>query len=190
MAPVHHPAMKHAVQARRELGIRTLFNCLGPLANPARATHQLLGAYDDSLRGVLARTLRALGTERAWVVHGTDGLDEISPHNPTKVTEVDGTALNELVVAPEDFGIQPLPRSAIAGGDAAFNASVLQTVLSGGDHPATDAFVLNAAAALVVAKRLAPKAAAESARDSLASGRAKQVLESWLAAARRAKAAV
>jgi anthranilate phosphoribosyltransferase len=187
MAPVHHPAMKHAVQARRELGIRTLFNCLGPLANPARATHQLLGAYDDALRDVLARTLRTLGTQRAWVVHGFDGLDEISPAGPTRVTELDGTSLNELVVAPEDFGLEPLAREAIAGGDASFNAQVLSTVFSGAGHPATDAFVLNAAAALVVAQRTPPKQAADRAREALASGRARAVLETWLGATRRAK---
>ncbi|HEY6559622.1 MAG TPA: anthranilate phosphoribosyltransferase [Polyangiaceae bacterium] len=187
MAPVHHPAMKHAVQARRELGIRTLFNCLGPLANPARATHQLLGAYDDTLRDVLARTLRALGTQRAWVVRGADGLDEISPAGPTRVTELDGASITELVVAPEDFGIRPLPHSAISGGDAVFNAAALRTVLAGDDHPATDAFVLNAAAALVVAKRMAPKQAADSAREALASGQARRLLERWLGATQSAK---
>ncbi|HMJ09801.1 MAG TPA: anthranilate phosphoribosyltransferase [Polyangiaceae bacterium] len=182
MAPVHHPAMKHAIQARRELGIRTVFNCLGPLANPARATHQLLGAYDDTLRGVLARTLRTLGTQRAWVVHGSDGLDEISPGGRTRVTEVDGSSINELEVAPEDFGLKPLARDAIAGGDAAFNAQALQTVLSGEPHPAADAFVLNAAAALVIAKRMPPRQAADSAREALASGAAKRAMDTWRAA--------
>jgi anthranilate phosphoribosyltransferase len=185
MAPTHHPAMKHAALARRELGIRTLFNCLGPLANPARATHQLLGAYDDALRAVLARTLRALGTQRAWVVHGTDGLDEISPYAPTRVTELDGQSLTELVVAPEDFGLVPLPAGALAGGDAEFNAQALRVVFSGQAHPATDGFILNAAAALVVADGMAPRAAAERAREAIASGKAQQTLDEW----RRAVAA-
>lgn len=183
LAPTHHPAMKHAVVARRELGIRTIFNCLGPLANPARATHQLLGAYDDSLRTVLAETLRSLGTERAWVVHGTDGLDEISPHAPTRVTELDGSVLRERVIAPEDFGLEPLPKEAIAGGDAWFNAKVLKTVLSGEPHPATDAFVLNAAAALVVAEGVAPREAAGRAREAVVSGAAARTLAQWRTAA-------
>src|SRR5262249_52456422 len=88
LAPTHHPAMRPAMQARRELGTRTVFNCLGPLANPARATHQLVGAPDETLRGILAGTLAALGTERAWVVRGEDGLDEVSPAAVTRIAIV------------------------------------------------------------------------------------------------------
>jgi len=183
MAPVHHPAMKHAVLARRELGIRTIFNCLGPLANPARATHQLLGAYDDALRPILAATLRALGTQRAWVVHGSDGLDEISPYAPTRVTELDGQTLTELVIAPEDFGLSPSMAGAAAGGDAAANARVLELVMAGEAHPALDAFILNAAAALIVAEKLAPRAAADRIREVIASGAAQRTLDLWRRAA-------
>lgn len=179
MAPAHHPAMRHGGIARRELGIRTVFNCLGPLANPARATHQLLGAYDDALRPVLAETLRSLGVTRAWVVHGQDGMDEVSPHAPTRVTVLDQGTLEERVIAPEDFGIAPLPESAACGGDAADNARVLEAVLAGADHPSRDAFLLNAAAALVVADGLAPREALERAREALASGAARRTLERW-----------
>jgi anthranilate phosphoribosyltransferase len=184
MAPVHHPAMRHGGIARRELGIRTLFNCLGPLANPARATHQLLGAYDDALRPVLAETLRSLGVERAWVVRGADGLDEVSPYGPTRVTELAGGHLTERELHPTDFGLEPSPAGAARGGDAAENATSLHAILGGEPHPATDAVVLNAAAALVVALELEPREAAERARDAVASGRARGLLQRWQSAAR------
>ncbi len=183
MAPVYHPAMRHAAVARRELGIRSIFNCLGPLANPARATHQLLGAYDDQVRTMLARTLQALGTRRAWVVRGRDGLDEVSPFGPTKVTEIDGHHLAEIEIAPEDFGMQPLEPGSIDGGDPAHNAAVLEKALDGGAHPAADAFALNAAAALVVARGTDPKRALDRAREVLANGAARRTLESWRSAA-------
>ncbi len=182
-ALTHHPAMRHAMPVRRELGVRTLFNCLGPLANPARVTHQLLGAYDDAIRPVLAEALQSLGTRRAWVVRSTDGMDEISPHAPTRVTELSGGKLTELVVAPEDFGIQPLPAGAIRGAGPTENAAALLAVLSGEPHPARDAFVLNAAAALCVALDLPPKQAAARARDALLGGAAKNTLDTWRASA-------
>lgn len=184
-APAHHPAMRHAAQARRELGVRTIFNCLGPLANPAGATHQLLGTYADSLRQVMARTLAALGAVRAWVVHSEDALDEVSPSAPTRVTVLDGGKLDEIVVAPEDFGLRRLERGAIRGGDPAFNADVLSRVLRGEPHPAADAFVLNAAAALVVFDGDAPRDAARRARDALTTGRAHAALEALRAATER-----
>ena len=185
LAPTHHPAMRHAAVARRELGIRTVFNCLGPLANPARATHQLLGAYDGALRKLLAETLNALGTRRAWVVHGRDGLDEVSPCTETDVTELSGGRLQELCISPEDFGLPRSPKGCVAGGDAAANAAVLEQVLAGERHPATDAFVLNAAAALVVAQNLEPKVAAERALNAIESGAARSTLQRWRDAARR-----
>ncbi len=102
-APAHHPALRHASVARRELGVRTIFNALGPLANPARATHQLVGVYDDALRRIAAQALASLGTIRAWVVRSTDGLDEVSPSAPTLVSEVTGGTVRERTVAPADF---------------------------------------------------------------------------------------
>ncbi len=116
-APTHHPAMKHAGAVRRELGVRTIFNVLGPLANPARATHQLLGTYDDALRPVMAETLRALGTRRAWIVRGEDGTDEVSPGGATRVTELDGDRIRERTITPEDFGLARASVKAIAGSD-------------------------------------------------------------------------
>ncbi len=189
-APAHHPALKHAAQARRELGTRTIFNALGPLANPARATHQLVGVYDDGLRRVAAHALQRLGVARAWVVRGEDGLDEVSPCAPTRVSEL--TASGEVVertITPEDFGVERLDPRALAGGDAADNAQAIVTILGGGDHPAREAVVLNAAAALVVATGVSPRNAAAEARDALLSGRARQTFEAWKRAAARAKEA-
>jgi anthranilate phosphoribosyltransferase len=183
LAPAHHPAMRHAAVARRELGIRTLFNALGPLCNPARATHQLIGTYEDGLRSVFAEALRELGTRRAWVVHGHDGLDEVSPFGPTRVTVLDGGNVQELEVAPEDFGVKRSSPGSVNGGDAAYNASVIERILAGVPHPSTDAVVVNAASALVVAHGLEPKAAAERARELIATGAARQTLEKWRAAA-------
>jgi anthranilate phosphoribosyltransferase len=169
--------MKHAGPIRRELGIRTIFNCLGPLANPAGATHQLLGTYDDAMRAVLATTLRGLGTKRAWVLRSSDGMDELSPYAPTHVTELSGKSISEFDVWPEDFGLSPSPAGAVQGGDPKENAQALTEVLAGKPHPARDAFVLNAAAALVVAEGLEPRRAADKARESLESGAARRVLE-------------
>jgi anthranilate phosphoribosyltransferase len=183
LAPTHHPAMRYAVPVRRELGIRTLFNCLGPLANPARVTHQLLGAYDDALRPVLARALATLGVRRAWVVRGVDGLDEMSPHDVTRVTVLDGGQTTEIEVSPEDFGLSRLPREAVAGAESAHNAEVLTRVLAGEAHPARDAFVLNGAAALVVAHGLSLREAARRAAESIDSGNARRALARWREAA-------
>lgn len=181
-ALAHHPAMKHAMPVRRELGIRTLFNCLGPLSNPAGATHQLLGAFEHGMRPVLAGALRDLGARRAWVLRSDDGMDELSPHAVTRITELDGGKLTELEVAPEDFGLPRSPEGAIRGADPADNAAVFAKVLAGEPHPSRDAFVLNAAGALVIAQGLAPKAAALRAREVLENGAAKRLVETWRAA--------
>jgi len=189
LAPMHHPAMRHAMPVRRELGVRTIFNCLGPLANPAGATHQLLGAFSNEIRPVLGQTLRQLGTDRAWVVFGRDGLDEVSPFGPTLVSEVTHAGVTELEITPEDFGINCSTAGAIAGGDAAHNARALEAILSGQPHPATDAIVLNAAAALVVAEGFEPKAATDKARQAIATGAALGKLKEWCIATKSAQAA-
>lgn len=185
-AQAHHPAMRHAMPVRRELGIRTIFNCLGPLANPAGATHQLLGSFDDTMRPILAKALATLGTERAWVVRSVDGMDEVSPYGVTRVTALEHGQLEELTIAPEDFGLQPSPAGAAAGGDPNANAAALEAVLKGEPSPATDAFVINAAAALVVADGIEPRRAADRAREAIASGAAHETLVRWRAAVRRA----
>lgn len=179
LAPSHHPAMRHAMPARKDLGIRTIFNCLGPLCNPAKATHQIVGAYSDTVRTVMAETLALLGSKRAWVVRGVDGLDEVSPYAETKVSELTDGRVSEIEIAPEDFGIPRSKPGAAAGGSAEENAKIIEAVLAGGDHPSRDAFILNAAAALVVGLELTPKAAADRAREILAKGDAKKVLDRW-----------
>jgi len=179
MAPNHHPARRFAAPVRSDLGIRTLFNCLGPLANPAGATHQLLGAYSFHLLSILAETLRSLGTTRAWVVRSEDGLDELSPFGPTRVVELSSGEVRAFEISPGDFGLGLSPPGAIAGGDAAWNADVLRQVLSGAPHPARDAFLLNAAAALVVAEQLTPREAAQRAAQLIDSGAAQAALERW-----------
>lgn len=184
-AMAHHPAMRHAMPTRRELGIRTLFNLLGPLSNPAGVTHQLLGAPDDATRQLLAQALVLLGVTRAWVVRSVDGLDEVSPFAETRVTEVQGGELRELVVTPESFGFRVSPEGAIAGGDPADNARALTAILGGEKHPAADAVALNAAAALVVFDGMSPREAGAQAREVLASGKALSTLRSWSASATR-----
>ena len=187
-APAHHPALRHAAQARRELGVRTIFNALGPLVNPARATHQLVGVYDDGLRPVLARALGTLGVSRAWVVRSEDGLDEMSPSGTTRISELlEGGEVRERTATPEDFGIARLDRSAIAGGTARQNADAILHILDGAPHPATDAVILNAAAALAVTG-VEPdlRNCAARAREALESGAARGVLDAWrVAAAKR-----
>jgi anthranilate phosphoribosyltransferase len=187
MAPAHHPALRHAAAARKELGVRTIFNALGPLVNPARATHQLVGVYDDALRPVMAAALGELGVKAAWVARSEDGLDEISPAARTRVSVLTGGRVEERVVSPEDFGIAPVPLSALRGGDAKDNASAIETVLAGTEHPARIAIALNAAAALVVLRGTELREAAREALDAIASGRARATLDAWRAAARRAK---
>jgi len=191
LAPTHHPAMRHAMQPRRDLGIRTIFNLLGPLANPARATHQLIGAPDEDLRKVLAETARALGTTRAWVVRGVDGLDEVSPTGETRVAVVTPSGITEQVIAPEDFGLSRTSLADIRGGEPSENARILEAVLGGVPHPSAPGFILNAAVALVVAEDLAPKAAADRAREVVASGAAAKLLARWreISSARRQRGA-
>jgi anthranilate phosphoribosyltransferase len=188
LAPTHHPAMRHAMPARKELGVRTIFNCLGPLCNPARATHQVIGVFSDALRSIIANTLKDLGSQTAWVVRGEDGLDEISPYGPTRVAELRQGNVRELLVTPEDFGLARSPAGAARGGDAAENARIIETVLAGEPHPSRDAFLLNAAAALVVADGISYQDAATRARLALESGAAKAALETWRQACRKAAA--
>ena len=169
--------------------MRTIFNALGPLANPARATHQLIGVYDDTLRGVFARALGQLGVMRAWVVRSEDGLDEVSPSAPTRVTELSEGRVREFVVCPEDFGVTRAPRESIAGGDARANADAIESLMHGRPHSARDAVVLNAAAALVVAKGLPLREAAAMARRSMQDGAALATLDRWRRAAAKAREA-
>jgi anthranilate phosphoribosyltransferase len=153
MAPMHHPAIRHVMPVRAELGTRTIFNILGPLTNPAGVKRQLTGAFSASLIRPMAETLLALGTERAWLVHGGDGTDEISIAAPTKVAAVEGGRVREFEVRPEDAGLPVHPFEAIMGGTPAENATAFRALLDGAPGAYRDAVLLNAAAALIVADR-------------------------------------
>src|SRR3954454_14573052 len=153
-AQVFHPSMRHAAPTRKELGVRTAFNLLGPLTNPAGAARQLVGVPWPDLTELVARSLAQLGAERAWVVHGSDGLDEISTTGYTKVSEAFDGSVRTFHVHPGDFGLRRETLSAIAGGDAAHNAAAI-TRLTGGERGAIrDIVVLNAGAGLFVAGRV------------------------------------
>jgi anthranilate phosphoribosyltransferase len=150
-APTFHPSMKHAAQTRRDLGVRTAFNLLGPLTNPAGASRQLVGVPRPELTELVARSLALLGSERAWVVHGADGLDEISTTGYTKVSECRAGSVSTFYVHPGDFGVPKAAPADLRGGDAADNAVIAKAVLAGEPGPARDIVVLNAAAALLIA---------------------------------------
>ncbi|MBI4978419.1 MAG: anthranilate phosphoribosyltransferase [Spirochaetes bacterium] len=148
-APLLHPAMKYVMPARRELGIRTIFNILGPLTNPAKAKRHLLGVYDAALVQPVTETLKNLGSVRAFVVHGSDGLDEITLTGPTSVGEIENGKTRYYEITPADYGFATVSAAALKGGDAAANAAIIQSVMEGKPGPQTDIAVLNAAFALV-----------------------------------------
>ena len=149
-APLLHTAMKHVMAARREMGIRTVFNMLGPLTNPAGANAQIIGVYSDALTEPLARVLAELGTLRAFVVHGADGLDEISNTGPSHISEVHEGVVRSSTVRPEDFGLPRATIQDLRGGDREENAEIIRRVLAGEPGPRSDIVLMNAAAALVV----------------------------------------
>ena len=146
----HHPAMKHVAAARQTLGIATVFNLLGPLTNPARACHQLLGVYEKSLTRLLAGVLRDTGSERAWVVHAEDGLDELSTLGPTHVCELRGGELTEWTLDPATLGLAKAKAEDLAAGSPAESAAILRGIVEGRPGPARDIASLNAAAGLVI----------------------------------------
>jgi len=150
-APALHGAMKHAIGPRREIGIRTIFNILGPLTNPARADRQVLGVYRADLVETLANVLAGLGCRRGFVVHGEDGMDELTLTGATRVAEIRDGKVTLATVTPEQFGFHRCPLSALQGGDAARNAAIVSAVLAGAPGPQRDVVLLNAAFALVAA---------------------------------------
>lgn len=178
MAPMHHPATRHVAPVRMELGTRTIFNILGPLTNPAGVKRQLTGAFSAALIRPMAETLRALGSEKAWLVHGGDGSDELSIVAPSPVVELNAGEIREFTVHPEDAGLPAYPFEAIQGGTPAENAVAFRALLGGAKGGFRDAVLLNAAAALVVADRAKTlKEGVEIACESLDSGKAKAKIE-------------
>jgi anthranilate phosphoribosyltransferase len=181
-APTFHPSMRHAAETRRDLGVRTAFNLLGPLTNPAGASRQLVGVPRPELTELVARALALLGSERAWVVHGADGLDEISTTGYTKVSECRDGAVNTFYVHPADFGVPKAVPAALRGGDAAENAAIARALLGGATGAGRDIVVLNTAASLLIAGSVATISdGIQRAAEALDSGRAAQVLERLVA---------
>ena len=152
-APAHHPAMKHVGPTRVELGTRTIFNLLGPLSNPAGAKRQMVGVFSRQWVEPLARVLGRLGSERAFVVHGSDGLDEITIAGPTSIASLENGTVRTFDIAPEDVGLAKAKPETLRGGDAETNAVALAGVLKGEKGPYRDVAMFNAAAALIVAGR-------------------------------------
>jgi anthranilate phosphoribosyltransferase len=183
MAPRHHSALRHAAGPRMELGTRTIFNLLGPLANPARVTRQMTGAFSADWLRPMAETLARLGTERAWLVHGM-GLDELTLAGPSQVVELAAGSFRAFEVTPEDAGLARAPAEALKGGEPAENAAALLALLEGAPGAYRDCVLLNAAAALIVAGRAQtlPEGVALAAR-SLDTGAALDVLRKLRAAA-------
>lgn len=177
MAPRHHAAMRHVGPTRVELGTRTVFNLLGPLSNPAGAKRQLLGVFSAHWVEPLAHVLHRLGSEAAWIVHGSDGLDEITVTGPTSVAELKEGHVRTFEVTPEDAGLKRWPAADLKGGDAQVNAAALRGVLAGETGAYRDIVLLNAAAALVVAGKAGDlRAGADLAANSIASGAAQAAL--------------
>ncbi|MBI3353491.1 MAG: anthranilate phosphoribosyltransferase [Nitrospirae bacterium] len=177
-APLFHEAMKFAVGPRKEIGIRTIFNILGPLTNPAGAKAQVLGVYSHSLTEIMAKVLMKLGASHCFVVHGSDGLDEITITTTTKVSEGKNGKVRTYTVKPSDFGLRKAKKVDLLGGDAAENAKITMTILSGEKGPKRDIVLLNAAAAIVAGCRAKTlKEGVKLAAESIDSGAAMNKLE-------------
>ncbi|MFM1890026.1 MAG: Anthranilate phosphoribosyltransferase [Planctomycetota bacterium] len=190
-APTFHPAMRHAAAVRRELGVPTAFNLLGPLSNPAAPTRQVVGVPRPELTELLARTFLLLGAERIWVVHGTDGLDELSTSGHTKVSEAirkspeDPGRVRTFYLHPSDLGIATAPRERLLGGEATENAEIIRRVIEGEIGPARDIVALNAAAALLVADKVETlREGLERAAFAIDRGAARETLDRFVAASR------
>jgi anthranilate phosphoribosyltransferase len=181
-APTFHPSMRHAAPIRRELGVRTAFNLLGPLTNPASATRQLVGVPRPEFTELLARSLMLLGSDRAWVVHGADGIDELTTAGYTKISECRDGAVNTFYLHPADVGLPKAPPGALAGGDAQQNARIIREVLAATPGPARDVVLLNAGAALLIAGAVGSvQDGIRAAADAIDRGEARRRLDQLVA---------
>jgi len=182
-APAHHSSMRHVAPVRVELGTRTIFNILGPLSNPAGVKKQIIGVFSESWMMPIAETLKSLGSTDLWIVHGSDGLDEITTTGETKIVALKNGAITSFTIKPEDAGLNRAKPEALKGGDGEHNAKALLAVLNGERTAYRDIAVLNAAAALVVADRAATlDDAARIVEAAIDDGRAEQVLETLVKA--------
>ncbi len=181
-APAHHAATRHVVPVRKALGVRTIFNLLGPLTNPAGARRQLVGVADPAALELVAGALARLDTDRALVVSSADGLDEISTSGPTHVVEVEGDTLRRYVVEPADVGLDPAPPEAVSGGTPEENAVIVRGILAGDPGPRRDIALLNAGAAIYAAGAAASLAeGVDAARAAVDEGAAERALDAYLA---------
>ncbi len=181
-APTFHPSMRHAAPVRRELGVRTAFNLLGPLTNPAGTTRQLVGVPHTELTELIARSLLMLGSDRAWVVHGADGIDEMSTAGHTKVSECRNGSVSTFYVHPADFGLAKADAKDLQGGDAAANAAILREIFGGQKGPRRDVVLLNAGAALFIAgKATSVREGIERAGHAIDSGAVRAKLDALIA---------
>lgn len=181
MAPRHHEAMKHVVPVRKKIGSRTIFNLLGPLANPAGTKRQLIGVFDKKWLVPMAETLRQLGTEKAWIVHGRDGLDEITTTAETDIAILAQGRIETRTIAPEDFGLPRAETQALKGGDAGINAAALSALLDGEKSPYRDIVLANAAGGLVIAGKTDDlKEAIQMATDAIDTKSAKNILNQYI----------
>jgi anthranilate phosphoribosyltransferase len=184
-APAHHAATRWVIPVRRELGVRTIFNFLGPLTNPAGATRQLIGVSDPGVLELMAGALALLGCDRALVVSGADGLDELSTSGPSHVVEVNGNEIERYEVAPRDVGLPESSADALDGGDPAQNAATTRAILAGGGGPARDIALFNAGAAIYAGGRAdSLRDGVESAAQTVDSGAAAACLEGYVALSR------
>jgi anthranilate phosphoribosyltransferase len=184
-APTFHPSMRHAAPVRQELAVRTAFNLLGPLTNPAGAKRQLVGVPQPELTELMARALLLLGADRAWVVHGADGIDEMSTTGHTKVSECRNGAVSTFYVHPADFGLSKASPADLKGGDAAANAAIIRAVLGGAKGPCRDVVLLNAGAGLFISGRAdSVRQGIALAAEALDSGAASTTLAAMVAASR------
>jgi anthranilate phosphoribosyltransferase len=186
---VFHPAFRHAAGPRRELGVPTVFNFLGPLTNPARAGHQALGVADPRMAPVMAEVLRRTGVHHALVFYGHDGLDELTTTTTSTLLDVSADGVRELVVDPVELGLDAAGREDLLGGDVDRNVAIAKEVLAGHGGPPRDMVLLNTAAALVAADAaLSLPDGLEAAARSIDEGRARAALDAWVESSRRAAA--
>ena len=186
-APAHHPAMKNVGPTRVELGTRTIFNLLGPLSNPAGVRRQMVGVFSKQWTKPLAQVLKNLGAERVWIVHGSDGLDEITTSGPTSVAALENGSIKTFEISPEEFGLRKVRPEALRGGDAETNAQAVLNVLKGKASAFRDVALFNAAAALVVAGKAKDlKDGLHAAAHSVDSGEAEGRLDRLIAVSNNA----
>ncbi|MFL2770387.1 MAG: anthranilate phosphoribosyltransferase [Rhodospirillaceae bacterium] len=184
-APKHHSSMKHVASVRAELGIRTIFNLLGPLSNPAGAKHQLLGVFSEDWLVPMAKTLKALGSEKAWIVHGSDGLDELTVTGPSQVAQLRKGDISTFSISPEDAGLSTHHANTLKGGEPKDNAKALMSLLEGAKGAYRDIVLLNSAAALIIASKTDDlRAGVIQAAAAVDSGKAKNILERFVAITR------